>query len=71
LATGRRYVVAVDGYEMMRLPRARGEKAVQFSSVEFDGKLAVTDAAKFSAMLAQGLGKAKAFGCGLMLIRRA
>jgi CRISPR system Cascade subunit CasE len=67
---GRRYIVIVDGYETLRLPRGRGDKPVQISIVDFDGQLGVTDATAFSAMLAQGIGKAKAFGCGLMLIRR-
>ena len=61
--------VAVDGYDQRRLPRERGA-AVAFSSIDFDGRLTVTDPALFLRQLAQGFGRAKAFGCGLMLIRR-
>jgi CRISPR system Cascade subunit CasE len=39
--------------------------------LEFAGVLTVRDPARFLAALAQGFGHAKAFGCGLMLIRRA
>jgi len=35
------------------------------------GALEIADPAAFLARLAQGFGRAKAFGCGLMLIRRA
>ncbi|WP_308340124.1 type I-E CRISPR-associated protein Cas6/Cse3/CasE [Thiolapillus sp.] len=35
------------------------------------GSLTVTEPDAYLATLKQGLGRAKAFGCGLMLIRRA
>ena len=38
--------------------------------MDFTGKLTVLDAAKFGAALTQGIGHAKAFGCGLLLVRR-
>jgi len=34
------------------------------------GVVAVTDAAAFAAKVEMGFGRAKAFGCGLMLLRR-
>lgn len=43
---------------------------LRFSSVEFRGRLTVTQPEAFQAMLVNGLGHAKAFGCGLMLVRR-
>ena len=43
-----------------------------FTSVDLQGKLQVTDAEVFTReVLFKGLGRSKAFGCGLMLIRRA
>lgn len=43
-----------------------------FTSVDLQGKLQVTDAEVFiREVLFKGLGRSKAFGCGLMLIRRA
>lgn len=62
--------VAVDGYDQVRLPRA-GRAALRFSAVEFEGLLTVEDPPVFLMALAAGFGRAKAFGCGLMLIRRA
>jgi len=62
--------VGVDGYEPVRIPRDGGRPA-RFSQVDFAGRLTVTDPAAFLAALATGFGRARAFGCGLMLIRRA
>jgi CRISPR system Cascade subunit CasE len=41
------------------------------SRVDMDGVLRVTDGQKFQNNLTQGIGHGKAFGCGLLLIRRA
>ena len=62
--------VAVDGYEKCRLPRRFGPPAT-FGVLDFDGQLTVTDAERFLARLTSGFGRARGFGCGLMLIRRA
>ncbi|MCZ8146714.1 MAG: type I-E CRISPR-associated protein Cas6/Cse3/CasE [Roseomonas sp.] len=62
--------VGVDGYETIRIPR-QGARPLHFSVVDFDGVLEVTDPARFLAALAAGFGRSRAFGCGLMLIRRA
>lgn len=62
--------VAVDGYDQRRLPREENAP-LRFSSLDFDGRLTVTDPDLFLRHLALGFGRAKAFGCGLMLIRRA
>lgn len=58
--------LAVDGYQQHVVKNGK----LKFSTVEFVGTLVVTDAQKFVDMLGQGLGHAKAFGCGLMLVRR-
>lgn len=44
---------------------------LRFSTVDFAGDLIVTDAERFATTLATGIGRAKAFGCGLLLVRRA
>ncbi len=62
--------VAVDGYDQLRLPRP-GKAALRYSVVDFEGVLTVDDPPAFLSALAAGFGRAKAFGCGLMLIRRA
>lgn len=61
--------VAVDGYETVRIPRAAGP-ALRFGRLDFGGVLTVTDPQRFLAGLSAGFGRARAFGCGLMLIRR-
>ena len=61
---------AVDGYGSVRIPRAGGEPAV-FGVLDISGVLEVREPAIFLAGLSQGFGRARAFGCGLMLIRRA
>lgn len=45
-------------------------KSAGFSSVDFDGELTVTDPELFQAMLFNGVGPSKAFGCGLMMVGR-
>jgi CRISPR system Cascade subunit CasE len=61
--------VAVDGYARVRIPRAGGSPAV-FGVLDFEGALTVEDPPSFLAALAAGFGRARSFGCGLMLIRR-
>lgn len=65
--------VAVEDYFVTALPGHRGRRAgrPQFGILDMTGTLEVTDPPAFLARLAQGFGRAKAFGCGLMLIRRA
>jgi CRISPR system Cascade subunit CasE len=48
---------------------SKGKKA-GFSSVDFTGQLRVTDTEKFEHALFHGIGRSKAFGCGLLMIRR-
>lgn len=43
---------------------------IQFTSVNYQGILRVVDPPRFLEQLAQGIGRAKAMGCGLMMIRR-
>jgi len=43
----------------------------QFTSLDLDGLLTVEDPAVLRSALFHGLGRSKAFGCGLLLVRRA
>jgi len=61
--------VAVERYDTRRIPRDKGDP-IEFGVLDFQGVLTVTDPARLLAALAQGLGRARAFGCGLLLIRR-
>lgn len=61
----------VDNYRQQQIWRRGKPNSPTFSMLDFEGLLKVTDPATFLARLPLGFGSAKAFGCGLMLIRRA
>ena len=63
-------LVTADGYEQHRSVKRGGGKLISFSTLDFGGMLTVTDASAFEQALFNGIGPAKAFGCGLMLVRR-
>ena len=62
--------VAVDRYEQHRIART-GPAPMSFSTLDFEGILQVTDPVDFVACVERGFGAARAYGCGLMLVRRA
>jgi CRISPR system Cascade subunit CasE len=47
----------------------RTDRKLQFTTVDFSGRLTVTDSLAFTDALVHGIGHAKAFGCGLLLVR--
>lgn len=60
-----------DGYFQHRFFKKRSGKPISFSTLEFDGILTVTEPDIFiDKCLFTGIGPAKGFGCGLMLVRR-
>lgn len=60
----------VTAYTVRELPR-RGRNRPRFGVIDLEGLIEITDPDAFLARLAQGFGRARAFGCGLMLVRRA
>lgn len=58
----------ISGYQWRTLNEKR--RHAGFSSLDYEGVLTVTDPERFVQTLNSGIGKARAFGCGLMLIRR-
>jgi CRISPR system Cascade subunit CasE len=60
----------IDGYDTVGIPRSGG-KPVEFGRLDFEGVMQVTDPVAFLAAVVAGLGRARSFGCGLMLLRRA
>lgn len=56
-----------DAYQQHRVDR----KGVRFSTVDLSGELEVLDPQALGAVLRQGMGHGKAFGCGLLLVRPA
>lgn len=61
----------IGGYVQFPVERRHGRRPAGFSVLDFAGQIEITDPDAFIAKLAQGFGAAKAFGNGLMLIRRA
>jgi CRISPR system Cascade subunit CasE len=59
----------VDGYDQRRIAR-RGGSPARFSVLDLDGVLVIREPEPFLTAMRRGFGKAKAWGCGLMLIRR-
>lgn len=57
----------VDAYEQSKA--GKRDHLVQFSAVDFSGELLVTNPELCQLALFNGLGHAKAFGCGLLLVR--
>lgn len=57
------------GHRVLRIDRGKAVPA-RFGVLDLEGVLEVSDPQTFSAALVQGFGRAKAFGCGLMLVRR-
>lgn len=59
----------VSGYRQ-HVIRRKGQE-IRFSSIDYEGVLTVSAPEKFAQTLNQGLGRSRAFGCGLMLVKRA
>jgi CRISPR system Cascade subunit CasE len=49
--------------------RKRGQKEIRFSSIDLTGVLTVTDKNQFLETLEKGIGHARSFGCGLLLVK--
>ncbi len=62
--------VQVDGYQQHLLRKTGKRRPIRLSTLDFSGLLTVTDPDRFRDMLFKGIGPAKSFGCGLMLLRR-
>ncbi len=76
-AQGERHGFAADatelvdyGMEPLGRRRGRGERPAEVGVAQLAGTLTVTDPAAFASKVAIGFGRAKAFGHGLLLLRR-
>ena len=63
--------INIDGYRQHQIRRRQPSKPMTFSTLDFEGVLTVEDPSRFLPTVLRGFGSAKAYGCGLMLIRRA
>lgn len=61
-------LLQIDSYEQHQAGKRNHD--IRFSSVDFSGELRVTHPELFLRALFDGIGPAKAFGCGLLLVRR-
>ena len=61
----------ITGYRQHKIYKGKGAEPISFSTLDYEGVLIVTDPAKFLDKVRSGFGPQKAFGCGLMLLRRA
>ncbi|MEX0527087.1 type I-E CRISPR-associated protein Cas6/Cse3/CasE [Raoultella terrigena] len=60
----------VQAYQQHRFVRKAQDNPIAFSSVDFSGTLIITDALLFEEALFSGLGKSKAMGCGMLMVKR-
>ena len=61
--------LVVEDYRVSSVSRGRKRNAT-FGILDLKGELIVRDPEKLKAALVTGLGRAKAFGCGLLMVRR-
>lgn len=63
---------SADGYRQAKIRKSSGGKnnIMSFSVIEMAGRVTVTDSEKFEQTLINGVGGAKAFGCGMMMVRQ-
>ncbi|WKT61209.1 type I-E CRISPR-associated protein Cas6/Cse3/CasE [Microbulbifer thermotolerans] len=48
----------------------RQQRQIRFSSVDYEGAITVTDPERLRAALFNGVGRSRAFGCGMLMVRR-
>ncbi|MDD4566787.1 MAG: type I-E CRISPR-associated protein Cas6/Cse3/CasE [Methanoculleus chikugoensis] len=63
--------VRADGYIQRRFRKRKGRQEISISTIDYTGILTVTEPETFKATLYNGIGAAKGFGCGLMMVRPA
>lgn len=63
--------IRVDGYQQHRFFKRKGSRSIQFSTLDFNGLIIVIDPELFIKTLYRGIGPAKGFGCGMMMVKRA
>jgi CRISPR system Cascade subunit CasE len=63
--------VQVNGYHVTDIQRERRSAPLSIGILDLEGVLEVREPDTFVSAIVGGFGRAKAFGCGLMLIKRA
>jgi CRISPR system Cascade subunit CasE len=62
--------ISAGSYLKHRYYKKKSENEISFSSIDFSGILTVTDTETFINALYKGIGHAKGFGCGMMMVRK-
>lgn len=62
--------VRTEGYHQNKFCKPNNGQRVSISTLDFTGSLTVTDAETFIDSLFHGIGPAKSFGCGMLMIQR-
>ncbi len=58
------------GCRLERFSKTPGGPGISLNVVEIGGALAVTDSAAFGEAFRRGIGRGRAFGCGMLLLKR-
>ncbi len=61
--------VRSDAYNQVNFMQGKKNRKVSLSTIDFTGVLTVDNSEKFLETLGSGVGPAKGFGCGLMLVK--
>jgi CRISPR system Cascade subunit CasE len=63
--------VDVEGYQQHKAFKRKEKFPIKFSTLDFSGVLKVSEPELFVQALFHGIGPAKGFGCGLLMVRHA
>ena len=63
--------VRADGYRQHVFKKTKVAKPIKISTIDYTGVLSVTNPELFFQALSAGIGPAKGFGCGMLLVRPA
>lgn len=61
--------ILTEAYERHEFRKSKNKRRVVIATIDFQGRLRVTDPKRFKDALISGVGPSKAFGCGLLLVR--
>jgi CRISPR system Cascade subunit CasE len=61
--------IVVEGYQTHKIHKPKSENDITMKTIDYSGILEVTDPELFKESLYCGVGAARGFGCGLMLIK--
>lgn len=62
--------VIVGGYQQRKFKKPKNSHRISISTLDYTGILTITDVEPFREALYKGIGPAKSFGCGMMMIKR-